>query len=271
VDPAPIEHAERHGTTGSLDDALRARLESALRETGGNIRRTAVLLGISRNTLRARMATYGLVRHGPLPGAQRPPAASAAGLRPQWERRHLRSCASHSGRHRPTIRNRTQHHSLGPVVGLLLAHTEGNPLFLEKHVRSLRETGVLVGERGASRLLASVATVETAPTVQASRASRSAARTHCHLPPGPPPPLYIGLPSLRARRRRQSRACACRPRHGKSRSAARSTWQATSRTSALGRVPMLSSSQRPTEGEGHERPYNRSETPRWCPRLRRSG
>jgi transcriptional regulator with AAA-type ATPase domain/tetratricopeptide (TPR) repeat protein len=46
----------------SLEDAVRARIEAALRASGGNIRRTAVALGISRNTLRARMDRYGL-RH----------------------------------------------------------------------------------------------------------------------------------------------------------------------------------------------------------------
>ena len=41
---------------------MRARIEAALRASGGNIRRTAAALGISRNTLRARMDKYGL-RH----------------------------------------------------------------------------------------------------------------------------------------------------------------------------------------------------------------
>ena len=35
---------------------------------------------------------------------------------------------------------------------LLIARTEGNPFFLEESVRTLAETGVLVGERGAYRL-----------------------------------------------------------------------------------------------------------------------
>src|SRR5262245_2423116 len=47
---------------GSLEDALRTRIQAALRASGGNIRRTAAALGISRNTLRARMDKYGL-RH----------------------------------------------------------------------------------------------------------------------------------------------------------------------------------------------------------------
>jgi tetratricopeptide (TPR) repeat protein len=70
-----------------------------------------------------------------------------------------------------------EHHSLGPAVRLLLARTEGNPLFLEEHVRTLRETGVLVGDRGAYRLVANLTTVEIAPTVQAIIASRIARLT----------------------------------------------------------------------------------------------
>ncbi len=80
---------------GTLDAALRARIEGALRHTGGNIRRTAIALGISRNTLRARMDKYGLRRHdASLPDASLPDASVVsfrqsrlASLR--WERRHL--------------------------------------------------------------------------------------------------------------------------------------------------------------------------------------
>src|ERR671934_512685 len=42
--------------------------------------------------------------------------------------------------------------SLEPLKQLLIARTEGNPFFLEESVRTLAETGVLVGERGAYRL-----------------------------------------------------------------------------------------------------------------------
>ena len=38
--------------------------------------------------------------------------------------------------------------SLAPLTPLLIARTEGNPFFLEESVRTLVETGVLVGERG---------------------------------------------------------------------------------------------------------------------------
>jgi transcriptional regulator with AAA-type ATPase domain/tetratricopeptide (TPR) repeat protein len=44
----------------SLDDAMREHLLSTLTQTGWNISRTAALLGISRNTLRARIDKFGL-------------------------------------------------------------------------------------------------------------------------------------------------------------------------------------------------------------------
>jgi len=39
--------------------------------------------------------------------------------------------------------------SLTPLTHLLIARTEGNPFFLEESVRTLVETGVLVGTPGA--------------------------------------------------------------------------------------------------------------------------
>ena len=42
--------------------------------------------------------------------------------------------------------------SLAPLTQLLIARTAGNPFFLEESVRTLVETGVLVGEPGAYRL-----------------------------------------------------------------------------------------------------------------------
>jgi len=44
----------------SLDDAMREHLLTTLTQTGWNISRTAALLGISRNTLRARIDKFGL-------------------------------------------------------------------------------------------------------------------------------------------------------------------------------------------------------------------
>jgi DNA-binding NtrC family response regulator len=78
----------------SRDDALRARIETALRDNGGSIRRTATALGISRNTLRARMDKYGL-RHTDASTVSVEPRGSESLLKPrtggsvQWERRHL--------------------------------------------------------------------------------------------------------------------------------------------------------------------------------------
>src|SRR3990170_1278616 len=51
----------------SLEDAVRERVAEALRQTGWNISRTAARLGISRNTLRARIAKYGLAEEGAPP------------------------------------------------------------------------------------------------------------------------------------------------------------------------------------------------------------
>jgi AAA ATPase domain/Bacterial regulatory protein, Fis family len=45
---------------GSLDNAMREHLAAALEQTGWNISRTASLLGISRNTVRARARKFGL-------------------------------------------------------------------------------------------------------------------------------------------------------------------------------------------------------------------
>ena len=55
---------------------------------------------------------------------------------------------------------------------LLIARTEGNPFFLEESVRTLVETGVLVGERGAYHLAQPLDTVQVPATVQALLAAR---------------------------------------------------------------------------------------------------
>ena len=91
VHPADARDA---ASAGSLNDALRARIEAALRDSSGNIRRTASALGISRNTLRARMDKYGLRHHGASPvSPERRPAEPLSKPRAatsvQWERRHL--------------------------------------------------------------------------------------------------------------------------------------------------------------------------------------
>jgi class 3 adenylate cyclase/tetratricopeptide (TPR) repeat protein len=62
--------------------------------------------------------------------------------------------------------------SLAPLTPLLIARTEGNPFFLEESVRTLVETGILVGEPGAYHLAQSLDTLHIPATVQAVLAAR---------------------------------------------------------------------------------------------------
>jgi class 3 adenylate cyclase len=62
--------------------------------------------------------------------------------------------------------------SLAPLTQLLIARTEGNPFFLEESVRTLVETGVLVGQPGAYRLDAPLPTIQVPATVHAVLAAR---------------------------------------------------------------------------------------------------
>jgi class 3 adenylate cyclase/tetratricopeptide (TPR) repeat protein len=62
--------------------------------------------------------------------------------------------------------------SLDALKALLTERTGGNPLFLEESVRTLVETGVLGGERGAHELLRPVESIRVPDTVQAILASR---------------------------------------------------------------------------------------------------
>src|SRR5499433_2594862 len=62
--------------------------------------------------------------------------------------------------------------SLKPLTHLLIARTEGNPFFLEESVRTLVETGVLVGEPSAYRLGQVLPTIQVPATVQAVLAAR---------------------------------------------------------------------------------------------------
>ena len=62
--------------------------------------------------------------------------------------------------------------SLGPLKPLLIARTGGNPFFLEESVRTLVETGMLVGEPGAYRLAQPLASLQMPATVQAVLAAR---------------------------------------------------------------------------------------------------
>ena len=61
---------------------------------------------------------------------------------------------------------------LVPLTQLLIARTQGNPFFLEESVRTLVETGVLSGERGAYRLEKPLDTLQVPATVQALLAAR---------------------------------------------------------------------------------------------------
>src|SRR6059036_2803990 len=66
--PAPAAAAAPAGSASSLDDAVRDRVADVLQQTSWNISRTAALLGISRNTFRARIEKYGLrVGEAPAP------------------------------------------------------------------------------------------------------------------------------------------------------------------------------------------------------------
>jgi predicted ATPase len=62
--------------------------------------------------------------------------------------------------------------SLAPLKRLLIERTEGNPFFMEESVRTLVETGALVGEPGAYRLAQSLPTIQVPATVQAILAAR---------------------------------------------------------------------------------------------------
>jgi DNA-binding NtrC family response regulator/tetratricopeptide (TPR) repeat protein len=98
--PSVVPPAERVEAPVSLDNAMREHLVDVLGQTSWNISRTAALLGISRNTLRARMDRYGLrEREARAPGRPRPVAPAAvpppvgiptpAPTARRWERRRL--------------------------------------------------------------------------------------------------------------------------------------------------------------------------------------
>ena len=62
--------------------------------------------------------------------------------------------------------------TLAPLKRLVIERTEGNPFFIEESVRSLVETGVLAGERGAYRLTRVVHGLQVPATAQAMLAAR---------------------------------------------------------------------------------------------------
>jgi class 3 adenylate cyclase/pimeloyl-ACP methyl ester carboxylesterase len=63
-------------------------------------------------------------------------------------------------------------HTLEPLRRALIARTEGNPFFLEEGVRTLVETQVLVGDRGAYRLTKAPEAWQIPATAQAVLAAR---------------------------------------------------------------------------------------------------
>jgi tetratricopeptide (TPR) repeat protein len=65
-----------------------------------------------------------------------------------------------------------EHPTLVPLIQLLIVRTEGNPFFLEESVRTLVETQVLVGERGAYQLTQALPPMQVPATVQAVLAAR---------------------------------------------------------------------------------------------------
>src|SRR4029453_10125919 len=60
-----------------------------------------------------------------------------------------------------------EHADLESLKLVLIERTEGNPFFLEESLRTLVETGVLVGERGAHRLARALPEIQVPATVQA--------------------------------------------------------------------------------------------------------
>jgi class 3 adenylate cyclase len=64
------------------------------------------------------------------------------------------------------------HVSLVPLKQLLITRTEGNPFFLEESVRTLVETGVMVGETPTYQLAQALPTIHVPATVQAVLTAR---------------------------------------------------------------------------------------------------
>jgi len=62
--------------------------------------------------------------------------------------------------------------SVEPLKRLLIERTEGNPFFLEESVRTLAETKVLAGERGAYRLAKAAQSLQIPATAQSILAAR---------------------------------------------------------------------------------------------------
>jgi transcriptional regulator with AAA-type ATPase domain/tetratricopeptide (TPR) repeat protein len=70
-----VAEAARRPKAASLDQAMRDHVQTVLDQTGGNISRSAAILGITRNTLRSQMQKLGLRRGG---GSARGPDSPVA-------------------------------------------------------------------------------------------------------------------------------------------------------------------------------------------------
>jgi tetratricopeptide (TPR) repeat protein len=206
--PAPVELPAPR-TTGSAEDAMREHLAAVLERTGWNISRSAEELGLSRNTVRARIERFGLRPSAeprargaspapapapmaspgrvsePRPPAPPPPAASAppvplTGGPMRWERRRLTFL-------RATLLSR-------PEVGTLTDNTRA----LETMMDKIRIFGGRVAELGSTWVGAifGLEAVEDAPlrAVHAAMAIDKAVQ-RARLGEGDPLATQIGIHS----------------------------------------------------------------------------
>jgi transcriptional regulator with AAA-type ATPase domain/tetratricopeptide (TPR) repeat protein len=130
-------------TGSSVDDVVREELATALRETGWNISQTAARLGITRNTVRARIAKYQLRADArdavETPRPTHPVAAPEAAPAPvvptlRWERRRVMFMKADviAGDEVPT-------HVLSRIVQALIDKAQSFGARLEE----IRPTGIL--------------------------------------------------------------------------------------------------------------------------------
>jgi transcriptional regulator with AAA-type ATPase domain/tetratricopeptide (TPR) repeat protein len=122
----------------SLDEAVPDELLRALNETGWNISQTSARLGVTRNTIRARIAKYRL-RRGAAPttgavDADTTPAAPPVAPTLRWERRRLMFLKSDvvAGDDLPA-------HVVGRIVQLLIEKAQSFGARLEE----IRPTGIV--------------------------------------------------------------------------------------------------------------------------------
>ena len=105
---------------------------------------------------------------GHLSPRARRPVAPGAGLCPAA----ARAAGARRRRRRCSLRSSAPREDTGPIGRLVAERGRGNPLFLEECVRSLVDTGVLAGARGAYRVARPAATLEVPASVRAVLAAR---------------------------------------------------------------------------------------------------